>query len=221
MNQPHESWHISKKRLDDIETFLSNCEGTVYPSKENRYRALKMSPKDVKVVILGQDPYHDGSATGLAFDNRINGVKVSPSLKNILIEMDSLYDVNAINVSYAFNISWLDHLPQQGVLLLNTSLSVKAKSPGSHIKYWQAFTGEVLQKLNAQDDIVYLAWGKFAQDIIDEHITNPTARIIKTSHPSPFSAHKSTKNAPAFIGSNCFKLANEFLESKGKEPIRW
>lgn len=213
---PHPNWKIQKARIDDIEDFLSKTGTIVYPDKKVRYRALEMAPEDVKVVILGQDPYHDGSATGLAFDNLvyIDGSRMSPSLRNIQQESG----LNIPDKSYNGYLSpWKD----QGVLLLNTSLSVSKGEPNSHEKHWRKFTSDILSVLNAQDNVVYLAWGKFAQDIIEKNITNPTATIIKTTHPSPFSANKASKDAPAFIGSGCFNKVNDVLISKGKEPIVW
>lgn len=215
---PNIKWNISNKRINEIEAHLESLTKTgtlIYPSKENRYRALKMAPEDVKVVILGQDPYHDGSATGLAFDNPYD-TTVSPSLRNILEEADCVRDESS-GKSNSWLYSWVD----QGVLLLNTALSVVAERPGSHIKYWKNFTSEILQKLNAQDNIIYLAWGNYAQDLIEENITNPTAVVIKTTHPSPFSANKASKGATAFIGSNCFKQVNDALISMEKEVINW
>lgn len=217
---PHSNWKIQKTRIDDIEDFLSKTGTIVYPDKKVRYRALEMDPtKNIKVVILGQDPYHDGSANGLAFDNNFTArEKVSPSLLNIFKEVNTSRTFE----EYADNYdSYLEPWEQQGVLLLNTSLSVAKGEPNSHEKHWRNFTSDVLSILNEQDDIIYLAWGKFAQDIIEKNITNPTAIIIKTTHPSPFSANKASKDAPAFIGSGCFNKVNDVLISKGKEPIVW
>lgn len=217
---PHPNWKIQKARIDDIEDFLSKTGTIVYPDKKVRYRALKMDPmKDIKVVILGQDPYFDGSANGLAFDNYFTPkIKVSPSLLNIFKEVNTKRTFEEYVDNYD---SYLEPWEQQGVLLLNTSLSVSKGEPNSHEKHWRKFTSDVLSILNEQDDIIYLAWGKFAQDIIEKNITNPTATIIKTTHPSPFSANKTSKGAPAFIGSGCFNKVNDVLISKGKEPIVW
>jgi len=217
---PHKDWGIDNKRIEAIENFLARLEVTVYPSPENRYKALKMAPKDVKVVILGQDPYHDGSATGLAFDNIVDGDKMSPSLRNIITEMVTTWAQDNYVPTMGYD-SWLGHLADQGVLLLNTALSVEKGKPNSHSKYWENVISELLQVLNKQDDIVYLSWGSFAHEITGSIITNPTAVVIKTTHPSPFSARKASNSAPAFLGSGCFEKVNNELVAKGKTSINW
>lgn len=202
-------WGIDASRIDTIEETLESFGSTIYPEKNNRFRALKISPKQVKVVILGQDPYHDGSANGLAF---ASDKKTPPSLANIYHEL-----VN----TYGECDTWGDFHVNQGVLLLNTSLSVEKGKPGSHMHLWKNFTADILKRLNEEDNVVYLAWGKYAQEIIKEHITNPTAVIIKTTHPSPLSAKRASKDAPAFMGSECFKQVNDAVIAKGKTPVNW
>ena len=184
---------------------------TVYPPYDEIFNAFKLTPLgNVKVVILGQDPYHEkGQAHGLAFSTP-EGRPIPRSLKNIFKE---------INAEYGYDIpqsGCLESWAKQGVFLLNTVLTVEDGNANSHSKCgWQTFTDNVIGILNEQSQpIVFLLWGKQAEKK-KELITNPNHLVLVTSHPSPFSARR------GFLGSNHFALANEFLRDNGKEEINW
>ncbi len=184
---------------------------TIYPPYEEIFNAFKLTPLcNVKVVILGQDPYHEkGQAHGLAFSTP-EGHPIPRSLKNIFKE---------INNEYGYPIpesGCLEKWACQGVFLLNTVLTVEQGNANSHSKCgWQTFTDNVIEILNSQTQpIVFLLWGKQAEKK-KELITNPNHLVLITSHPSPFSARR------GFLGSNHFKMANEFLSQKGVDEIDW
>ena len=184
---------------------------TIYPPHEEIFNAFKFTPlSNVKVVILGQDPYHEaGQAHGLAFSTP-DGRPIPRSLKNIFKE---------INAEYGYPIpesGCLEKWAKQGVFLLNTVLTVEDGNANSHSKCgWQTFTDNVIEILNKQNQpIVFLLWGKQAERK-KELITNPNHLVLITSHPSPFSARR------GFLGCNHFKLANEFLKENNKEEIDW
>jgi len=183
----------------------------IYPSEENLFNALRLCSFDaVKVVILGQDPYHGiGQAHGLCFSVP-DGVRTPPSLQNIYKELNS--DLG-IPVPATGN---LEHLAKQGVLLLNATLTVEASKPASQQGIgWEQFTDAVIQKLSVEKDhLVFLLWGKYAQDkgmIIDteKHL------VLKAPHPSPFSAHT------GFMGCKHFSQTNEYLKLHKKTVITW
>lgn len=184
----------------------------VLPAHENIFNALRLTDyPDVKVVILGQDPYpNPKNPMGLAFS--VNpGVKVPASLHNIYIERN--HDLG-LPISKSGDLTpWA----QEGVLLLNTFLTVRAGAPASHQKLgWEVFTDGVIKSLNASDQpIVYFLWGRHAQD--KEPLITHTENhlILKASHPSPFSANRS------FFGSYPFSKANHFLIEHGSTPINW
>ncbi|WP_407375475.1 uracil-DNA glycosylase [Methanobrevibacter sp.] len=184
---------------------------TVYPPYDEIFNAFKLTPlEDVKVVILGQDPYHEeGQAHGLAFSTPV-GRPIPRSLKNIFKE---------INSEYGYDIpqsGCLESWAKQGVFLLNTVLTVEAGKANSHSKCgWQTFTDNVIKLLNSQNQpIVFMLWGKQAEKK-KEIITNSNHLVLVTSHPSPFSARR------GFFGSNHFRLANEFLKDNGLDEINW
>jgi len=183
----------------------------VYPSPSDIFRAFDLcSFDDVKVVIIGQDPYHgQGQAHGLCFSVQ-DDVKVPPSLQNIYKEI--VTDVGG-KVPASGNLeSWA----QQGVLLLNATLTVVAGQAGSHQgKGWEEFTDAVIDVVNREKEgVVFMLWGRYAQNkaaMIDEskHL------VLKAAHPSPFSAHS------GFFGCKHFSKANEYLREHGKEEVRW
>lgn len=184
---------------------------TIYPPYDEIFNAFKFTPlANVKVVILGQDPYHEaGQAHGLAFSTP-DGRPIPRSLKNIFKEINAEYD-------YPIPESGcLERWARQGVFLLNTVLTVEDGNANSHSKCgWQTFTDNVIEILNKQNQpIVFLLWGKQAEKK-KELITNPSHLVLITSHPSPFSARR------GFLGCNHFKLANEFLKENNKEEIDW
>ena len=183
----------------------------VYPPGKLIFNAFNhCSFEEVKVVIIGQDPYHNpGQANGLAF-SVAEGVRKPPSLQNVYKEISDEFDKPMPDSG---NLEpWAD----QGVLLLNATLTVRANSPGSHQKKgWEEFTDAAIKKVSEEKEhIVFMLWGAYAQkkgSIIDEtkHL------VLKSAHPSPFAANR------GFFGNNHFIKANEYLQSKGKEPIRW
>ncbi|MBO6123393.1 MAG: uracil-DNA glycosylase [Methanobrevibacter sp.] len=184
---------------------------TIYPPYDEIFNAFKLTPLDnVKVVILGQDPYHEeGQAHGLAFSTP-EGRPIPRSLKNIFKEINNEYD-------YPIPESGcLEKWARQGVFLLNTVLTVEDGNANSHSKCgWQRFTDEVIRILNSQTSpIVFMLWGKQAEKK-KELIDNPNHLVLITSHPSPFSARR------GFLGCNHFRLANEFLAKNNKEKIDW
>lgn len=182
----------------------------VLPPKEKRMSCFKLTPyDDVKVVIIGQDPYHNiGQAHGLSFS--VEQGAYPPSLKNIYQEL-----VDDLHIPYPQTgnlFSWA----KQGVLLLNTVLTVVLHQPMSHQKKgWEGFTLEVVKKINEKDQsVVFILWGAHAQSFIP-YINQDNHLIIKAPHPSPLSAHR------GFFGSKPFSKTNHFLMSKGMSPIDW
>lgn len=183
---------------------------TIFPPANKVFYALRMTPyNSVKVVILGQDPYHGvGEANGLCFSVN-QGIKIPPSLNNIYKELYSDLGITRTNTN-------LTDWASQGVLLLNSVLTVEKDKPASH-KFvgWEEFTDEIIMKLNDHDTpIVFILWGNFAKSKI-KYITNPKHLIISSSHPSPFSVNY------GFFGSKPFSKTNEFLRKNNLEEIKW
>lgn len=183
----------------------------IFPKSEDVFSALNYTPyKDVKVVILGQDPYHgENQSHGLCFSVN-EGVKIPPSLRNIYKELNT--DIGCYIPNNGYLKKWAD----QGVLLLNSSLTVREASPNSHKnKGWEIFTDTIISKLNErQDPIIFILWGNNAISK-EKLITNPNHYILKSVHPSPLSASR------GFFGSKPFSKTNEILISMGKSPIDW
>lgn len=184
---------------------------TVYPDMYDIFNALKsVAYEDVKVVILGQDPYHGpGQAHGYAFSVQ-KGIKTPPSLQNIYKEMHD--DIGTYIPNNGYLLKWTN----QGVLLLNTSLTVRAHQANSHQKIgWEILTDNIIKKLNEREKpVVFILWGRNAQSK-ERFITNPNHYIIKSTHPSPLSAHR------GFFGSRPFSKTNDFLKASGQETIDW
>ncbi|NQY79261.1 MAG: uracil-DNA glycosylase [Candidatus Caenarcaniphilales bacterium] len=185
---------------------------TVYPKGSDIFNAFNFTTLDkVKLVIIGQDPYHGpGQAHGLCFSVP-NGIAIPPSLRNIYKELAR--SIASFEIPSHGN---LEKWTQQGVFLLNSSLTVRANQAASHAgKGWEVFTDKVIDVINRErESLVFLLWGSYAKNkgkIIDRtrHL------VLESVHPSPLSASR------GFIGSNHFVLANEYLESKGLEPIDW
>ena len=187
------------------------AHGTVYPDMFDIFNALKYTAyKDVKVVILGQDPYHGpGQAHGLCFSVK-KGVTPPPSLINIYKELQS--DCGCYIPTHGELISWT----KQGVLLLNTVLTVRRGQAASHANHgWENLTDEIIKKLNEREKpIVFLLWGKNAKAKIPL-ITNPAHLILTCAHPSPYSADY------GFFGCHHFSKTNTFLKQQGMSPINW
>ncbi|MBP9702865.1 uracil-DNA glycosylase [Candidatus Woesebacteria bacterium] len=185
---------------------------TVYPPPRFIFRAFELTPFDkVKVVILGQDPYHGaGQANGLCF--AVNqGVRLPPSVKNIYKEIES-----DLGHPSAYPNGDLEEWARQGVLLLNATLTVSEKSPGSHQKKgWEQFTDAVVKTLSDQkENLVFILWGAYAQKK-GEVIDSTRHLVINSPHPSPFSAHT------GFFGSRPFSKCDDYLSLVGKEEIKW
>ena len=181
-----------------------------FPPKDQIFRAIELTPFDkVKVVIIGQDPYHnDNQANGLCFSVS-DKVKAPPSLKNIFKELED--DLGIKKTS-----NELEMWAKQGVLLLNATLTVRGHEANSHKDLgWEQFTDFIIKEISdKKENVVFVLWGAFAQKkagLIDasKHF------VIQSAHPSPFSVHK------GFFGSRPFSKINQFLEEKGKEPINW
>lgn len=208
----------------EIEKKIENAYATqtVYPNRENIFRALLLTPySQVKVCILGQDPYHSVGqltdnqgnlqpiAQGLAFSVPV-GEKIPPSLRNIYAEIQSELGKTAPLHGN------LEHWAKQGVLLLNTALTVQANMAGSHRCFgWSTFTNQIIATINQkQTPVVFLLWGKDAQDK-KQLITNPNHLILQAPHPSPLSAYR------GFFGCGHFAKTNEFLVANDLTPIDW
>lgn len=184
---------------------------TIYPKPQNIFNAFNLCPlPDVKVVIIGQDPYHEpGQAHGLCFSVE-NGIDLPPSLQNIYKEIES--DIGHKSITNGDLSAWA----RQGVLLLNSTLTVRAHVAASHSGHgWETFTDAVIRALaNNRKNIVYMLWGSFAQKKA-EFVDTQNNLILKSAHPSPLSAYR------GFFGNHHFSLANEYLVKNGKTPIDW
>ena len=184
---------------------------TIFPKNDSIFNAFNFTiPNKIKVVILGQDPYHrESQAHGLAFSVP-NGVKIPPSLRNIFKELKS-----DLNYSISSNGN-LESWAKQGVLMLNASLTVREKVAGSHQKLgWETFTDGVIKKISdKKEGIIFLLWGAFAQKKL-ELIDKKKHHILVTSHPSPLSAYK------GFLGCNHFSKTNKILIQNNQQTINW
>ena len=196
---------LYKKVLEEYRT------RQIFPNPDDIFNAFHLTPlKDVKVVILGQDPYHnDGQAHGLCFSVKPD-VEVPPSLVNIYQELHDDLGCKIPNNGYL--VKWA----KQGVLMLNTVLTVRAHQANSHRGIgWEQFTDAVIRAVNAQDrPIVFLLWGRPAQ-MKKSMLNNPKHLILEAPHPSPLSAYR------GFFGCKHFSKTNAFLEENGIEPIDW
>ncbi|MFH2124460.1 MAG: uracil-DNA glycosylase [Pseudomonadota bacterium] len=218
--QLHPSWksriggEFEQEYMQKLREFLiqeKQAGKIIYPEGKNIFNAMNMIPfEDVKVVIIGQDPYHgQGQAHGLCF-SVMPGVVPPPSLKNIFQEIQA--DLGIPSANHGNLNSWA----QQGVLLLNSVLTVEQNRAASHQgKGWERFTDVIIQTLNSEHaGLVFLLWGSYAQKkgaIIDKkrHL------VLQSVHPSPLSAHR------GFFGNNHFSKANSYLQSQSKTPINW
>ena len=199
-----------KSNILNINKILKNLN--IYPPVPIIFNAFNhFNIKDTRVVILGQDPYHQKSqAMGLAF-SIFSDCKIPPSLRNIIKEINNEYTDPEINN----NNGNLMYLVEQGVLLLNSSLTVFDSKPGCHMKYWEEFTDKIIEHLSTNNEnIVFMLWGNFSRSK-KKFIDTSKHYILETTHPSPLSANK------GFLGSNHFKQCNEYLESKKIKSIVW
>lgn len=208
------SKELSSPYMKEIENFLNgelNKGKNIFPKTEDIFSALNLlNLEDVKVVIIGQDPYHgEGQAHGLSFSVK-KGVKIPPSLKNIYKELED--DLGHKISDHGYLEKWA----KEGVLLLNAVLTVEEKKPGSHQKIgWQKFTDKIIKTVNEkQNHVVFVLWGSYAakkaQDIdASRHL------IVESVHPSPLSSYR------GFFGSKPFSKANAFLVKNGKKAVDW
>jgi uracil-DNA glycosylase len=215
-----ESWkekladEFSKEYFEKLTEFVKNeyKEGTVYPGPKNIFRAFELCPfEKVKVVILGQDPYHGPrQANGLSFAVE-ESEKIPPSLQNIFKEISADFDKKLIHTT-----GDLSRWAVQGVLLLNATLTVRAHTAGSHQgRGWEEFTDAVIKVLSEErEHLVFILWGNYAK-AKGAHIDRSKHLVIESAHPSPFSA------ANGFFGSKPFTRANTYLLENGETPIDW
>lgn len=198
-----------QKFYSNIEKLYQHKE--IYPPKKDLFNSLKLTDyQDVKVVIVGQDPYHGvGEAHGLSFSVQ-KGVKIPPSLQNIYKELYN--DLGILPKEHGDLTGWA----KQGVLLLNSVLTVEKDKASSHKGLgWELFTDYIIKILNnRKDPVVFILWGNFAKTKI-KYITNSQHLIVSSPHPSPFSAYS------GFFGSKPFSKTNNFLIQNKKEPIDW
>ncbi|MDD2628417.1 MAG: uracil-DNA glycosylase [Clostridia bacterium] len=184
---------------------------TIFPERKNIMNALSYTPyENVKVVIVGQDPYHGvDEAHGLCFSVK-PGTKTPPSLLNMYKELNR--DLNCYIPNNGYLVKWA----KQGVLMLNSVLTVQKDKPGSHRgKGWEIFTDRIIEETNKKEEpVVFLLWGNYAKEK-GKYITNTNHLILSTTHPSPFSVKR------GFEGCSHFSKVNSFLKEKGIEPIDW
>ena len=205
---------FSKPYYKELYKFVKNeyDNHVIYPPADDIFNAFHFTPlSEVKVLILGQDPYHnEHQAHGLCFSVLPDQPEIPPSLQNIYKELES--DLGC----YIPNNGYLEKWARQGVLMLNTVLTVRAHQANSHQgKGWEQFTDAIINAVNAQDrPVVYLLWGRPAQSKIPM-LTNPKHLILKAPHPSPLSAYR------GFFGCKHFSQTNEFLMKNGLMPIDW
>ena len=204
---------VKKDYFKELIEYVNNEYKTkiIYPKKTEVFNAFKYTDyKDVKVVILGQDPYHGpNQAEGLSFSVS-NEVIKPPSLKNIFKELES-----DLGIPFPEHNS-LKPWAKEGVLLLNAVLTVEEHKPASHAnKGWETFTDEIIKLINKKEEpVVFILWGNYAREK-KKFITNPIHYIIESPHPSPFSARN------GFFGSNPFSKTNDFLKRQGIKEINW
>lgn len=206
---------LNQSYMKDLKKKLIECQNkniTVYPEKSKVFNAFHLTPfQKIKVVILGQDPYHGpGQAHGLSFSVPHN-IKTPPSLMNIFKELDSdlKVEINKTNGN-------LEHWAKQGVFLLNTTLTVEKSKPMSHKNFgWNIFTDKVIEIINHyRENIVFILWGAHAHS--KRHLIDSSKHLIlKSVHPSPLSSHR------GFFGSRPFSQTNNYLESKEIDRIIW
>ena len=216
----HPSWlerlrgEFAERYMSELKRFLvaeKQRGKRIFPQGANWFRALDLTPiEEVRVVILGQDPYHGaGQAHGLCFSVP-NGIQPPPSLVNIYKELES--DLGIKPARHGF----LEHWAKQGVLLLNSVLTVEMGRAASHRdRGWERFTDRIIGEVNAKDDpVVFMLWGSYAQKKA-AFVDTSKHLVLKAPHPSPLSAHS------GFFGCRHFSKANAFLESRDMRPIDW
>ncbi len=210
-----------KPYFKDLEKYINSESDThiILPVSSLIFEAFKKTRlEDVRIVILGQDPYqNEGLPMGLSFSVP-KGQKIPPSLRNIYNELESDSTLNFKRPLHGDLSEWAD----RGILMINAALTVTKGSAGSHLKKgWLHFTKEVIRKINhTKKNVVFLSWGTFSHDLTSE-VDTSRHFVIKTSHPSFFSKNKQGKNFRAFSGSYCFSEANKWLTTKTGKSIEW
>lgn len=211
------------RQISDKLQSLARDGTIIFPLLENVFRAF-FTVTDLKGVILGQDPYHTArsddpgkpaSAVGLCFSLPPNAQLINPSLRNIQKEVANCgfkTDPNSGDLSY-----W----SKQGVLLINSALTVESGRPGSHITIWVEFTEKLVAYLSERYQLFWLLWGLDALQYESDIKRKDLQRLIKCSHPSPLSANRGSGGNPAFIGSKCFQIANDWLRLRKISEIDW
>lgn len=216
----------TQRLLEHVDTMRQT--ETIYPAQENILNAIALTaPANVRAVILGQDPYHGpGQAMGLSFSVP-EGQKLPPSLRNIYKEMAA--DLGCTAPISGDLTSWA----QQGVLLLNTTLTVREHAAASHAKLgWRVLTDHVVRRcLEVPQPVAFLTWGKHAIDLVDgawkaveagpATASLANKHVLKSTHPSPLSANRATATLPAFMGSRPYSQVNRILQEAGERPIDW
>jgi uracil-DNA glycosylase len=221
LNSIHSDWKdFFEKEMekDYFEKLLFNLykeieieKNIVYPDKENWFNVLKISKDNLKIIIIGQDPYHgENQAHGFSF-SVLPGIKTPPSLKNMYKEIKEEYQIE-MNMNSGTLTPWVE----QGVMLLNSILTVRAKTPASHKDYgWNYFTDNLISYISEKfNNKVFFLWGAFAKNKAGL-INEKKHKVLESAHPSPFSAHN------GFFGNNHFKLANKYLVENGISEINW
>jgi uracil-DNA glycosylase len=214
---------LSSEIMKKIWTYLKERSSTheIYPLQEKVFNAFNQHELyDLKVVILGQDPYHTPRvANGLAFSVNIPNY-MPPSLRNIITEMREDLGIENVKLTKALSRSdyreiFSEDLAKQGVLLLNTALTVERATPNAHKTVWEPFTKAVIKRLSDEkENIIFVLWGNNAKSY-KQYIDTHKHHIIESAHPSPFSVNK------GFFGSKPFSKINEILKQLGKNPIKW
>jgi len=222
----HPSWRpffesqFSQPYINELFEFIAveqTKNTTLYPPQALWFKAFEQALDQIKLTIIGQDPYiNEGQAMGLSFSVP-RGQKIPPSLRNIYKEL--LSDVSVESPQHGDLSRWAE---QESIFLLNASLTVEAGLAGSHLKKgWHQFTLAAIDYINHHNEhSVFLAWGAFAHKCCAKVDTTRHC-VIKTSHPSPLGAYKTMKNAPAFLGSQCFSHVNDYLLSHHQPAINW
>jgi uracil-DNA glycosylase len=213
LDKIHPDWDIilNTEQLNDILKHLTKLTDIIYPPPEHIFRAFCYKPpSEIKVIILGQDCYHQkNQATGLCFGIN-NNCRIPPSLKNIQKEL--LTDVNTKLTDFSLN-----HWAEQGVLLLNSSLTVIDSKPGSHLPLWKDYTDNIIKYMSdTYPNLVFVLWGKKAQTKIKLINSNNNHLILKCNHPSPLSANKG-----GWFGNCHFSKINTYLLNHNIKEIKW
>ena len=201
---------LNHNYLKHITTELEKCKNIIYPDKNLIFNAFNhFNKEDLKVVIIGQDCYHGfGQANGLCFSVN-EGIKTPPSLRNILLELNKDLKIKRTNTDFT-------DLAKQGILLLNSALTVESKKPGSHLKLWEPYTNYIIDYISKNfDNIIFVLWGNYAKKkkiLIDlnKHY------IIESNHPSPLSA-----NRGGWFNTKPFSKINNILKELDKREIKW